>query len=135
MKKRILYIVWACLYVLCVGMGTLENPEGVLKGAMVALAVLFFVPGAFLLWDAIDTGDRKTVRTVRWISIASLALTLVGLLSFVVVGMQGSERMTLVYDLLLLVSSPMICGQFWIMSLFLWGCLLFASFLKKSEKK
>lgn len=130
MKKRILYIVWAALYVLCVGLGTYEAPEGILKAAMVAIAVLFFVPPAFLLWDAKALQDRKTVLVVRWISIASLLLTLVSMMAFFIVGVKGSDATNILYEVLILVSSPMVCGQYWLLSLFLWGCLLSATFLK-----
>ena len=134
MKKRILYIVWAALYVLCVGLGTFDAPTGAMKAAMVTIAVLFFVPPGFLLWDAKTQQDRKTVLTVRCISIASLLLTLVGIILFFIAGVTRSAATNILYEVLIFVSSPMVCGQYWLLSMFLWACLLCATFLNPQKK-
>ena len=44
------------------------------------------------------------------------------------------------YVLLAVVSAPMLCGQIWVISLFLWACLLMVSWsnwrkLKPNQKK
>lgn len=134
MREKVLYCIWACLFILCAGLGFIPNPTGVGKAILVLLSVLFFVPGGMILIDGIRANDRKAVLRIRWICIASLVLT-VGFLiaNFCSVGASDAVGNTL-YELLVIVSSPMICSQYWVLSLFLWGCLLTGSFLlpKKS---
>ena len=134
MKKAILYIAWGCMAVLCIGFGTLESEELLIRICLTALSVVFFVPGTFLLYDAMTGGDRKEVLRIRWISIASLALTLVFLIAFILTAAVGAEAADALYDILLVVSCPMICSQYWLISLFLWSCLLSATFLKSNRK-
>ena len=130
MKNKILYCLWAALYILCVGLGVFEEPEGFLKAALVVIALFFFVPGAILLWDAKTQGNRRGVLAIRWISASSLLLTLIFLMIFLVTGSNGHASADVFYEVLILVSSPMVCSQYWFLSLFLWACLLSASFLK-----
>ena len=134
MKKKILYIIWGCMAVLCIGFGTLETEDLLLQIPLAALAVVFFVPGAFLLYDAMAESDRKEVLRIRWICIASLVLTLVFMIAFILTAAAGAGSADILYDILLVVSCPMICGQYWLISLFLWSCLLSATFLKSNRK-
>lgn len=134
MKRKNLYIAWAVLYVICAALGFIHEPEGVLAGVMVTLSLLFFLPPAILLYRAIPREQWGTVRVVRNLSIASLALTLVMLvLNFLSLGASDAAGYVL-YGLLILVSSPMVCAQAWVVSLFLWACLLMVS-LKYLKKK
>ena len=130
MKKLLLYSLWGCLFVLCVGLGTIQVTDTLVKTALLLISVVFFVPGAILLYDAKTTGDRKGILTIRWISITSLTLTLGALLAFLLTSSRGSGAADVLYEVLILVSSPMICSQYWMVSLFLWGCLLSATFVK-----
>lgn len=129
MKEKILYCIWACLFILCVGLGFIPEPVGFGKAVLVMISVLFFVPGGMILIDGIRANDRKAVLRIRWICIGSLSLT-VGFLiaNFCSVGASDAVGNTL-YELLIIVSSPMICSQYWALSLFLWSCLLTGSFL------
>lgn len=130
MKEKLLYAVWAALYILCVGLGFIQEPEGLGKAVLVLIAIGFFVPGGILLYDGIRSQNRKAVKRVRIICLLSLGLTLgmllLNLVSFAFPETWGEP----LYELLLLVSAPMICGQYWVMSMFLWACLLFCSFKK-----
>lgn len=130
MKNKILYCLWAAWYILCVGLGSFDEPEGILKIAMLVIALCFFVPGGLLLWDAKKRGNRRGVLAIRWISAASLLLTLIFLPAFLIAGTNGRDTANLLYEVLILVSSPMICSQYWFLSMFLWACLLSASFMK-----
>ena len=38
------------------------------------------------------------------------------------------------YYLLVILSTPMVCSGYWIMSLFLWACLLMASLMGLKQK-
>ena len=93
----------------------------------------FFVPPGMLLYDAVSNQDKATVRCVRYISIASLVLTV---LTFVgnLLTLPASEAVgNRMYGLLIVVSTPMISSQMWVISLFLWACLLMGSFFKKNR--
>lgn len=134
MKQKLLYIAWGCMAVLCIGLGTIQTTDFWLKVPMICLAVVFFVPGAILLYDALEAGDRKGILRIRLISIASLSLTLVAIIAFMLTAATGSKAADMLYEILVLVSCPMTCGQYWLISLFLWSCLLSASFFKPDRK-
>ena len=134
MKRKNMYIAWAVLYVICAGLGFIHEPEGVLAGLMVILSLLFFLPPAILLYRAIPREQWGTVRVIRNLSIASLALTLIVLvLNFLSLGTSDAVGYVM-NGLLIIVSSPMVCGQAWVVSLFLWACLLMVT-LKYRKKK
>ena len=66
--------------------------------------------------------------------ICSLVMT-VGVFAANVIAVAASSQVGRnLYDLLNLVSAPMFCSQYWIVSLFCWGCLLSASFMKLNKK-
>ena len=131
MKKLALYAAWLCLYILCVGLGTVETVEGIGKVFFVLTSLIFFLPGVFLLILGHQEKSRRTVRQVRIIAICSLILTVTVFCANVMsVGASGQTGDVL-HDLLNLVSAPMFCAQYWVLSLFCWACLLWASFMKK----
>lgn len=128
MKEKILYALWGTLYILCVGLGTISSAQGLGKAALVLAAVAFFVPPMILLINAGKKGNRKGILTIRILSACSLGLTLLFLvLTFVSVNMSPTAGKVF-SEILLLVSAPMVCGQYYIVSLFLWACLFFGSF-------
>ena len=132
-KELLLYAGWICLYILCVGLGTVGNMEGVGKVFFVLTSLIFFLPGAWLLGMGIKNKNRKTVLRVRIIAICSLALTVIVFCANVAAVSASGAVGNFLYDLLNLVSAPMFCSQYWILSLFCWACLLSASFVKKVE--
>ena len=133
-KECIAYGVWLCLYVLCVGLGTVENVEGAGKVLFVLTSLIFFLPGVFLLYLGNYEKNRKICLRVRIVAIVSLFLTVAVFSGNVIAISASSEAGVLLYDLLNLVSAPMFCSQYWILSLFCWGCLLSASFMKVEKK-
>ena len=133
MKKQDLYITWGVLYALCVGLSCIPSPTGVVAGLCVIAALGFFVPPALLLHWAIPRKRWQTVRQIRNISLLSLVLTLgVLVLNFLSVG-AGDGVGQLLYGILILVSCPMICVQAWVVSLFLWACLLMTTLMCKKK--
>lgn len=124
MKEKITYGLWGFLYILCAGLGFLGSQEGFVGGLLTTISLLFFVPGVLLLY----WGKRKMVRLI---SALSLGLTLILLLvNFASLGMSETAG-NLLYGILIVVSSPMVCSGYWVLSLFLWACLLMGSFLKR----
>ncbi len=131
-KELILYGAWLCLYILCVGLGTIEKIEGVGKVFFVLTSLIFFLPGSCLLVMGKQENNKKTVLRVRIIAICSLVLTVVVFCINVMAAAAGMVN-PVFHDLLNLVSAPMFCSQYWVLSLFGWACLLSASFVKKVE--
>ena len=78
---------------------------------------------------------RGNALLVRNISIGSLVITLV----FIIVNFMSYDSSKTVgnvlYGFLNVVSAPMICSQYWIVSLFLWACLMVASMGKLKKRK
>ena len=131
MKEKTLYPLWAFFYVLCVVLGAIPNRTSAGSVALAVVAVLFFVPGAMLLYLGVRDGRKKTVVRVRAISLVSLVLT-TGLLIANLLSVRSSSLVLgdVLYVALSAVSAPMLCleSNYWMVSLFGWACLLMASF-------
>ena len=130
MKERVLYSVWAILYAICAALGFYGEAQGFGRVLFVLMALIFFLPGIGLVILGYREKNKKTLRNVRIISAVSLVLTLSFLVANVAVAATETTNKML-HALLVLVSAPMLCGQYWVMSLFLWACLLFATFVKR----
>ena len=134
MKKKVLYGIWICLYILCAGLAHIAAPEGAQALALTVLSVLFFIPGFLLLADARRSADRKQLKLLRWISGLSLGLTLAGILLNIVSALGSDTLGNVMYEVLIFISVPMICSQYWVLSLFLWACILLAALPPKKKK-
>ena len=130
MNKTSFYTVWAGIYILCAGLSFIPEPTGFLKFLMIALSLAFFIPPACLLYRAKQEGDKFTVKLVRNLSLASLSLTVLVLIVNLLTFMAPEAVGNFLYVLLVLVSVPMVCSQYWVLGLFCWACLLMVS-LKK----
>ena len=127
MKEKTLYGIWLFLFILCAGLGFIPDPVGFGKAILVMLSILFFLPGILLLVKATRTEDRKTVLRIRRLSATSLMLTLAFLVANVFSVNAPDIVGDILYGILTVVSAPMICSQFWFLSMFLWACLLIGS--------
>ena len=136
MKDEEYLKIWAVLYILCGLLGFIPEPGPVLSVFLILLAIGFFVPPFFLLRNAEREGDRNTAALVRNLSALSLGLT-VALLVLNFLSLMWPEALgTALYAVLVIVSAPMVCGQYWVLSLFLWACLLIMSVqMLKNRKK
>ena len=135
MSRKTLFILWAVLFGLCAALGFLPEPAGPLGTALTVLSVFSFLPPALLIHQAGKQADRHTLLLIRNLSALSLGLTLV-LLVLNFWSALGPETLgAVLYGLLVVVSSPMICSGQWALSLFLWACLLMVSlrFLRKQR--
>ena len=130
-KELILYAVWLCLYILCVGLGTVEGVEGAGKVFFVLTSLIFFLPGVALLILGKKEKNKKMILRVRIAAICSLALTVIVFCANVIAVGASGQVGSFLNDLLNLVSAPMFCSQYWILSLFCWACLLSGSLMKK----
>ena len=133
MKMRSIWLSWLYMFILCAVLGFIPAPTGFFKFLFVLMAAGFFVPGFALLVKADHRDGVKTIRLVRNIAIAALAVA-VGLilLNFASVLLSAAWG-TVLYYLLVVLASPLICGQYWVLTLFGWACLMIysISLLKK----
>ena len=128
MKKPVLYSVWAVLFILCAGLGFIPEPTGAVRIFLNLLSVAFFIPPALVLYS----GSRSDAALIRNLSALSLAITLVTLILNFVLVFRSQTLGDMLHSLLVVVSSPMICSGYWVLSLFLWACLLMVG-LKKAK--
>ena len=126
MNKKMLFALWGIVFILTAGLGFIPEPQGVLKGLMTALSVLFFLPPALLLYRA----DPETALLVRNLSALSLVVTLVTLILNFVLAVSSEFLGNVLHYILVVVSAPMIASGYWVLSLFLWACLLMGSLRK-----
>ena len=135
MSNKTLYYIWGGLFIFCGLLGFIPQPEGIVKVLMVLSSLVFFVPGAMLLYLNHKDGNLGTIKVVRNLSAISLGVTLFLLVLNFLSGKASSAMGDFLYGLLTMLSSPMVCSQYWFASLFLWACLLMTaiSFLKKKK--
>ena len=133
MKKSTLYALWACLFIICAALGFIPEPEGAVKILMRLLALAFFVPPAVLLYQARKEQDTYLLRLIRNLSALSLGATMVLLVANVLSALGSIALGNVLHCILVIVSSPMVCGGSWALSLFLWACLLMTS-LRMTKK-
>ena len=134
MKNKSLLAIWGIFYIICAGLGFIPEPEGTVRIFLTVISILFFVPPAILLFDAFSAGDEKTIRLIRLLSALSLALTLVLLTANFLAALGASWLGTLLHILLVIGTAPMLCSNYWVLSLFLWAVLLLASCQKRKEQ-
>lgn len=130
MTNFTLYIAWGILYLLCAALGVLSLPGWV----GVAACVLFFVPPAVLLWRSAKSGDPKTPRRIRNISLIWLGFTLFMLILNILTVAMTELAGRVLYYLMAVVCAPLVCGQYWVLSLFLFACLLMTSIQQLKTK-
>lgn len=134
MKKRLI-LLWYSAFIVCALLGFIPEPQGFWKFLFITLSLLFFVPGFCLLVWAQRREDVQTIRRIRNLSILWLCVTTVLILLNFASALMSELAGSILYGVLVVLSAPMVCGQYWVLSLFLWACLLFAalSMLKKQS--
>ena len=123
MNKKLLYALWACLFIVCAGLGFIPEPEGTLQAVLTAASLLFFLPPAVLLYR----GDVSDAKLIRNFAALSLGLTLILLILNFLTALRSEFLGQVLHYTLVIVSSPMVCSGHWALSLFLWACLLMGS--------
>lgn len=132
-KMKKLWIIWAALYAVCGVCGFFVPGNNLLYALFFMLALAFFAPAGFLIWEAVQRREKKLLRILRTISLISLLVTMVTIVLNFVTVQASADWGTVMYWLLILVSVPMVCGQIWAVSLFGWACVLMTCihFLRK----
>lgn len=132
MKQKTLWLSWLYLYILCAVLGFIPEPYGLVKALMVLLSVACFVPGFLLL----RRGDAVTVRRVRNLSAIWLAAATLLVICNIASALMAKIWGDIFYYAMVILVSPMVCGQYWFISLFLAACvLMYAISLEKQRKK
>lgn len=127
MKMKNLWLTWLYLFCFCCVLGFIPEPPEFVKALLAMLGTCFFIPGALLLIK----GGKKNVVRIRLISILSLVLTLMAIILNFSTVLMDSVWGTVCQIILGIVSTPMLCCQAWVISLFGWACLMAGSFFIK----
>lgn len=127
MKRKTLWLTWLYLFALCAVLGFIPNPPNFLKVLLAIAGICFFIPGAFL----VKTKDPKTIKTIFWLSIGSLSLTLITVILNFASALMKPIWGTVFYIIMGIVSAPMLCCQAWLISLFGWALLMSACIFAK----
>ncbi len=128
LSDRLLCRVWAGLYVLTAALSFLFPGQ---EHFLLRLATAaFFLPPWLLLLKSRQNPQSPIRRRIRWLALASLALTLV-LLCLSIRSLTWGEGVgNLIHILMGLLCAPLLCGDFYALALFGWATLLFGSFQK-----
>ena len=127
MKNKTLFTLWGGLFIVCAGLGFIPEPAGMLRLLLTGVSFLFFLPPAVLLYRAKKDKEDALRKLIRNLSALSLGLTLVLLILNFLTAFGTEAAGVMLYAMLVMVSSPMICSGYWALSLFLWACLLMGS--------
>ena len=131
MSNKTLYSLWGSLYIICAALGFIPDPPALARWVFTGLSLLFFLPPAVLLYRARKNQDGFTRSLIRNLCFASLGLTLLLLVLNVVCAMGSTFWGNVLHGLLVVLSCPMVCSGYWVLSLFLWACLLMGSLKAK----
>ena len=127
MNKKWLAGLWGGLFIVCAGLGFIQEPAGGLKIFLTIISLLFFLPPALLIYEGSRKKDSYLLKLVRNLSGLSLLITLLALAANILAA-PGSEVIgSILNSILIIVSAPMVACGSWVLSLFLWACLLMAS--------
>lgn len=124
--KSFLKAIWAGMFILCCVLGFLPSQKGVAKVLMMALTVLFFAAPGYLVWLSWQRCDVQQLKLVRNLSIISLCGALVLIMANLFSVLGPTWLGDVLYYALVIVSTPMVCGHHWVLSLTLWAVLLWS---------
>lgn len=118
---------------ICVCLGAIPERSSGLQAVMTVVSIASFVPGGWILTEAIIKWDKKTMFHIRLISGLSLGLTLLAMVGNLMSAL-GSETLGIIMHVILVfVSAPMMSWGSILSPLF-WAVLFFASIPKIWKK-
>ena len=135
MNKNHVFALWGGLFSVCAAAGFINAQSTATQVLMTLLSIVFFVPGALLLQLSRTGGDLSIAVLVRNLSLASLILTTVLLIANFLSALAPELVGNILYGILVIVSTPMICCGNWALSMFLWACLMVCSIKILKTKK
>lgn len=127
---KVLYLLWALMFALTAYLGFLfPNVTAPAERLPLQLATgVFFLPPWAILAKGKATGNDKHVKIVRNLSLTSIGLTVVLLCVNMLSAGMSAELGNALNVALTIVSAPLVCSNFYVMPLFLWGTLLMGAF-------
>jgi len=134
MSNTVLYTLWGALYALCAGLGFVREPGEGLKFLMTALSVALFLPPFVLNYRSGKRGDRRTLTLVQNLSGIWLVLACILLVGNFLSVMASETLGNILYNLLTIVASPLVCSGSWALAIFLWACVFFDARAKLKKK-
>ena len=130
MNTKLLFLLWGALYSTCAALGFAAEPGPAAGILMTMLSIVFFLPPLLL----IRSGKQSAAELVRNLSIIWLVLTVLLIIGNIASVNDSILVGNILYCLLVTVSSPMICGRYWVIALFGWAYLLFDSMNQLKKK-
>lgn len=135
MKMKSVWLAWLYMFILCAILGFIPEVTGLYKVLMALVAAGFFVPGVVLLVKSDHRDNVKSITLVRNIAIGALCLTTVLIMLNFLSATMSKAWGDVFYVMLVVLASPLICGQYWILTLFGWAFLMvYAISLLKKER-
>lgn len=129
---RALYLIWALLFAVTAVLGFLfpnvENAGG--RAALLIVTGVFFLPPWAVIAKARAAGEAKHIKLVRNLSLTSLLLTLALLCANLLSAGMGEASGSALHAALTIVSAPLVCSNFYVLPLFLWGTLIMGALSK-----
>ena len=134
--KSILKAQWVGMFLLCALLGFVPQPTGANKWLLMCFGILFFLPPILLLYQGYKTKDKKLLKLMRKLSAISLISTVVLLIANMLSMLAPQPVGDALYFLLVVASTPMICCQYWFISLSGWAIVLWCNivFLRDMRK-
>lgn len=131
MLNTYLYIFWIFFYMLNAALGVLGLPGWV----GIVACLLFFLPPAILLHRAGKAGDRRGVARIRNISLGWLGLAVLMIILNIATVYMSETAGDVLYYAMAVLCAPLVSGEYWVLSLFLFSCLLMSSLRQLREMK
>jgi hypothetical protein len=125
MSNTVLYALWGGLYALCAGLGFVTGPGEGLQFLMTVLSLALFVPPFLLNYRAAKAGNRRTLELVRNLSLGWLVVTSLLLVGNFLTVFASEWVGNLLYSLLIIACSPLVCSGSWALAIFCWACVFF----------
>ena len=132
LSYKILYLAWAAMFTLTAVLGfAFPAVAGPGRWVLLAVSALFFAPPWMILNRARAEKNRHHIRLIRYLTLASVGLTALLLVLNLRSAGLGEAMGVALNAALTVVSAPMVCSNFFVLPLFLWGTLLADTFVKK----
>lgn len=130
LNYKTLYWIWGVLFALTALLGLAfpdaENSAGRL--VLQLISAVFFLPPWLILAKANGEGNLHHVRIVRYLSIASLAATLILFCAGIFSVRLGQSAGDILHILMAVICAPLVCSDLYVLPMFLWATLLVGSF-------
>ena len=132
LSYKTLYILWAAMFAVTAALGLgFPDAGGALRWVLLGVSLLFFVPPFLILGRAREEAALWHIRLIRALAAGSLGMTVALLLLNIRCAGLGEQIGLALNAALTVVSAPMVCSNFYVLPLFLWGALLTGTFVKK----